>query len=198
MIRPAGPVPCTYRSSTPSSQARRRTAGEAIGFSPGARGAPVGTTVRADAGCVRPPLAAPRALGAGEGTGAVADGSLRARASGSVGRFGRGRDSRWRGRRCRRAGGDVAGALDLDADQLGAYRDDVARLARQREHLARNRRRNLDARLVGHDIGEVLVLAHDVARLDVPLDELHLGNALADVRHLDDVGAHGGFASTAP
>src|SRR5262249_53303879 len=35
LIRPPGPVPGTNCSSTPASQARRRTAGEAIGFSPG-------------------------------------------------------------------------------------------------------------------------------------------------------------------
>ncbi|MCY1371158.1 hypothetical protein D9M69_582900 [compost metagenome] len=36
-MRPAGPLPCTNGSSTPSSRARWRTAGEASGLSPGAR-----------------------------------------------------------------------------------------------------------------------------------------------------------------
>src|SRR3954451_23565671 len=39
-MRPTGPVPWTWRRSTPASNARRRTAGEAIGFSPGGRGGP--------------------------------------------------------------------------------------------------------------------------------------------------------------
>ena len=42
VMRPAGPVPCTKRRSTPASRARRRTAGEASGFSPVGRGAPRG------------------------------------------------------------------------------------------------------------------------------------------------------------
>src|SRR5260370_18659273 len=44
-IRPTGPVPRTWRRSTPASRARRRTAGEAIGFSPGGRGGPSGARV---------------------------------------------------------------------------------------------------------------------------------------------------------
>ena len=48
-MRPAGPVPATWRRSTPASLARRRTAGEASGFSPSARGAPAGAAGRAGA-----------------------------------------------------------------------------------------------------------------------------------------------------
>ena len=40
-MRPAGPEPRTNRRSTPASRAFKRTAGEASGFSPGGRGAPV-------------------------------------------------------------------------------------------------------------------------------------------------------------
>src|SRR5882757_6896431 len=49
-MRPAGPVPRTWRRSTPASRARRRTAGEAIGFSPGARGGPIGARVTGGGG----------------------------------------------------------------------------------------------------------------------------------------------------
>ena len=56
--------------------------------------------------------------------------------------------------------------------------------------LAVDRRRDLDRRLVGHDGGEHRVLAHEVADLDVPFDELGLGNAFADIGQLDDVLAH--------
>ena len=41
VMRPAGPVPATWRRSMPASRARSRTAGEASGFSPAGRGAPV-------------------------------------------------------------------------------------------------------------------------------------------------------------
>src|SRR5690606_20513338 len=41
LMRPAGPVPATWRRSTPASFALRRTAGEASGCSPSGRGAPV-------------------------------------------------------------------------------------------------------------------------------------------------------------
>src|SRR5271166_125502 len=40
VMRPAGPVPGTWRRSTPASRARRRTAGAAMGFSPSGRGGP--------------------------------------------------------------------------------------------------------------------------------------------------------------
>src|SRR4051812_38847439 len=39
MMRPAGPLPGTNCSSMPRSHARRRTAGDAIGFSPDLRAA---------------------------------------------------------------------------------------------------------------------------------------------------------------
>ena len=56
--------------------------------------------------------------------------------------------------------------------------------------LAVDGRGNLDRRLVGHDGGEQRVLAHEVADLDVPFDELGLGDAFADIGQLDDVLAH--------
>jgi len=53
-----------------------------------------------------------------------------------------------------------------------------------------DRRGDLDGRLVGHHSGEDGVLAHQVADFDVPLDEFCLGNAFADIRHLDDEFGH--------
>src|SRR6516162_6953328 len=52
-MRPPGPVPGTNCSSTPASHARRRTAGEAMGFSPGVRVANPGFVAPCAAG-VRP------------------------------------------------------------------------------------------------------------------------------------------------
>ena len=75
MMRPAGPLPATWRRSTPASRARSRTAGDASGLSPSARGAPMGGSGgAAGAGLRRGRCAAcrrgfgrlcPRALGAG-------------------------------------------------------------------------------------------------------------------------------------
>ena len=53
------------------------------------------------------------------------------------------------------------------------------------EHRARDRRFHLDRRLVGHHVGELLVFLDRVADLDVPGDDLGLGNAFADVGQLE-------------
>ena len=47
--------------------------------------------------------------------------------------------------------------------------------------LAGDRRFHFDRRLVGHHVGDLLVLGDRVADLDVPGDNLGLGNAFADV-----------------
>src|SRR5207248_5130343 len=84
----------------------------------------------------------------------------------------------------------VAGALDLDTDQLRAHRDGVAGFPCDLEHLAGNGRGNLDVRLVGHHIREALLRGDGVARLYVPGDELLLGDSLADIGHADHMDAH--------
>ena len=169
-IRPAGPVPRTWRRSTPASRARRRTAGEAIGFSPGGRGGPSGARrdrrreAQADSRGFRRRLAGAATAG-------------------------------WAGRRRRRFARSrrhflVAFARDLQADQLGADRQDAAHLAAQRHDGPGDRRRDLHGRLVGHDGGQKLVLQHRLADLDMPFDDLGLGDALADIGKLDDAGSH--------
>ena len=50
-MRPAGPVPGTNCSSMPRSHARRRTAGDAIGFSPASRAGPDGAGEAPEAAC---------------------------------------------------------------------------------------------------------------------------------------------------
>ena len=52
------------------------------------------------------------------------------------------------------------------------------------------RGRNLHRCLVGHHVGQRLVLGDRVARLDMPGDQFDLGDAFAEVGHLDDVLAH--------
>ena len=86
--------------------------------------------------------------------------------------------------------GSARVAFDLQPDQRRADRDGVADLGAEPDHLAVDRRGDLDGRLVGHHRGEHRVLAHDVAGLHVPFDELGLGDALADVGQLDDVLGH--------
>ena len=82
---------------------------------------------------------------------------------------------------------DVAGAFDLDRDQL-SRRPPASRRPRRPSSAirARDRRGDLDRRLVGHHVGQHLVLDDLVADLDVPFDDLGLGDAFADVGQLDD------------
>jgi hypothetical protein len=49
---------------------------------------------------------------------------------------------------------------------------------------------HLDGRLVGHHVGEHLLGGDRIAGLDVPLDQLHLGDAFADVRDLHHMDRH--------
>ena len=78
----------------------------------------------------------------------------------------------------------------LDHHQHRADRDHVADLARDFEHLARYRAFHLDRRLVGHHVGELLILGHGVARLHVPGDDLRLRNAFADIGQFEFVAGH--------
>src|SRR5690606_26022358 len=84
----------------------------------------------------------------------------------------------------------IALALDLEADEFRTHRHDVADLAAQRHDAPLHRGRHLDGGLVGHDVGQDLILDDGIARLDVPFDQFDFRDAFADVRHLDDVNAH--------
>jgi hypothetical protein len=171
-IRPAGPLPGTWRRSTPASRARRRTAGEAIGFSPQAaavraahgwpslrelvawrvqaparEGRPDAASAWPPRGLARPLHAAPRPL------------------------------------------------LHCPRPRLrGGRAPRRPPTCRPPRRPARRRcgdgRRDLDGRLVGHDRGEELVLQHRLADLDMPFDQLGLGHALADIGKLDDADSH--------
>ena len=82
--------------------------------------------------------------------------------------------------------------IDLDHHQRRSDRDLVADLARQLEHHARDRRFHLDRRLVGHHVGDLLVLLDALADLDVPRDDLSLGDAFANVRKAECEAGHSG------
>src|SRR5689334_14450756 len=92
----------------------------------------------------------------------------------------------WRGRWFR----IVGRARHVEPDQFAADGDRRALAVAEREHGAADGRGDFHRRLVGHDLGEHLVLAHDIADGDMPADKLDLGYALADVRNLDDARAH--------
>ena len=81
-------------------------------------------------------------------------------------------------------------AGNLQADQIGPDRDFVADLGPQPDDLAIHRRGDFDRRLVGHHGGKGRVRAHQVADLDVPLDEFGFGDAFADVGQPDHVLRH--------
>ena len=72
-------------------------------------------------------------------------------------------------------------AFGLDHRERRADRHHVADFAREFDDDPRNRRFHLDGRLVGHHVGELLILLDRVADLDVPRDDLGLGNAFADI-----------------
>jgi hypothetical protein len=72
-------------------------------------------------------------------------------------------------------------AVRLDHGQRRADRHHVADVARQFDDDARHRRFHLHGRLVGHHVGKLGVLLDTVADLDVPGDDLGLGDAFADV-----------------
>ena len=122
----------------------------------------------------------------------------RRRSASERGRRGRRRRARRFRRRSRRlgrvfrrqGGGGVGQPRRVDAEQLRADRKDVADRAAERHDRACDRRRDLDRGLVGHHRGDGLVLAHGVAELHMPFDDLGLGHPLADVGHLDRAQAH--------
>ena len=91
-----------------------------------------------------------------------------------------------------RVGGrrDIAFARDIEDHQFRADRALLAQFAVDRDDGAGDRRRQLDGRLVGHDVDERVVLADHLAGLDVPGDNLGFGRALADIGQLDDVTRH--------
>ena len=80
--------------------------------------------------------------------------------------------------------------LDLELHQRRADGQLLAGFAVGGEHLAGDGRGQFDRRLVGHDVGDDLVLGDHVADLDVPGDQFGLGGAFAHVGQFEDVAAH--------
>ena len=58
------------------------------------------------------------------------------------------------------------------------------------DDLAADGRGDLDRRLVGHDVGDDLVLGDHGADLDVPADQFGLGGAFAHVGQFEDETTH--------
>ncbi|MNI85718.1 hypothetical protein D3C73_1427390 [compost metagenome] len=56
---------------------------------------------------------------------------------------------------------------------------------------ARDRRADLDRRLVGHDFGQVLIFLDDIADINQPGDDLSLGDAFADIGQSEQITPHG-------
>ncbi len=99
---------------------------------------------------------------------------------------------RWLGAQ-RRDGGAlfrIPRSLDLELDQGPAHRHHGAGFAVQGNDLAADRGGDLDGGLVGHDIGDDLVLGDRIADLDVPADQFGLGGAFAHVGQFEDETTH--------
>ncbi|EGI55548.1 hypothetical protein SUS17_1668 [Sphingomonas sp. S17] len=80
--------------------------------------------------------------------------------------------------------------IGLDHHQRRSDRHLVADLTRQLDDGARNRRLHLDRRLVGHHVGDRLVLLDPVAELHMPGDDFGLGNAFADIGQAEGETSH--------
>ena len=134
-------------------------------------------------------------LGAGRSAGLVLHrGNRRGNRRGGAGLAGCGRGrSRhlFLGRRGRRIVFHVARAFHFQADEFGAHGHLLAHRAAERHDLARYGRRNFHRGLVGHHVGQDLVFLDGIARLHMPGHQFDLGNAFADVRHLDHMSSHG-------
>ena len=103
-------------------------------------------------------------------------------------RRGDGRRSRCSWRRPRRRGcarhaRPLECALELEHGQFAAHGERVARLAAHGDDEATHRRGHLDHGLVGGHLDERRVLAHRIARCDLPRDDLGRDRALTEIGH---------------
>ena len=101
---------------------------------------------------------------------------------------GRSLRSRHHPRACR--GGAAIFASDLQADEIRTDCDHIADLGAEPNNLALDRRGNLHRRLIGHDRCKDCILPDKIADLDVPLDELGLGDTFADIGQSDHMLGH--------
>ena len=183
MTRPAVPLPGTNCSSMPRSQARRRTAGDAIGLSPGGRDAGATATDSVARGGGRGPAlqrapARPVPRCAGRGAASLPGGCARRR----------------RRRRGRRPPAALPSALPAPATSMRISSLPTAITWPTLPPSAST------VPATGEGISTVALSVITSARtwssataspgLHVPFHQLHLGDAFADVRHLDDVHAH--------
>ena len=82
-------------------------------------------------------------------------------------------------------------AFDFDHDEHGADRHHVALAARDLENLAGHRAFHGHGGLVGHHVDEFLVFSDRIADLLVPLHDFGLGDAFADIGHVEGEFRHG-------
>ena len=101
-----------------------------------------------------------------------------------------GRSLRSRCHQRARGSGAVIFASDLQADKVGTDGDHIADLGAEPNNLALDRRGNLHRRLVRHDRCKGCILPDKIADLDVPLDELRLGDTFADIGQSDHMLGH--------
>jgi hypothetical protein len=78
-------------------------------------------------------------------------------------------------------------SIRLNHRQRPADRDLVARVALELDDFARYRRGQLHRRFLGEHVDQRLFFLDDVADLHVPVGDLGLGDAFADVGELEDV-----------
>ena len=181
VMRPAGPVPGTWRRSTPASRALRRTAGAARGFSPAGRGSST-NEVPQRSGLGRPVCGG---ILAGQ---SQAERAQRHRQQEAVaGTEGCHSSGGWSPRsRCHLR--DWSGLCRLLATFRRTRSEPTATtfadLGTQPNNLALDGRGNLHRRLVGHHRSEDRIFPNKVADLDVPLDELGFRDTLADIGQL--------------
>ena len=93
------------------------------------------------------------------------------------------RRCRPRRRRCARHARPLECALDLEHRQFAAHGERVARLAAHGDDEATHRRGHLDHGLVGGQLDERRVLAHRIARRDLPRDDLGGDRAFTEIGH---------------
>ena len=87
--------------------------------------------------------------------------------------------------------------IGFEHDQYRTHRHEIARLAGRRQHGTGHRRRNFDVRFLGHHVDDHRILDDVIARLHVPLDDLGIDRAFAEIRQLELEAAHAEASITA-
>src|SRR5690606_19365804 len=81
-------------------------------------------------------------------------------------------------------------ARQLELDERRADLQDFARRTAEPDHPPRDRRRQLDGRLFRHDLRDDLILLDEIAKFDVPGEQLRFDRTLAEIGQLERIDAH--------